>query len=254
MILLTYTATFDGRGHTISNLYINRPSTTNVGLFGVLGTGSNLRNLGIEGGSLTGNGNVGGLVGFSFGTIRACYATGNATGTGNNVGGLVGRNNGGTISACYATGNASGSRSVGGLVGQNNSAISACYATGDASGSSLAGGLVGGNAAGGTISACYATGNASGGIGTGGLVGDNAGTISACYATGTATGTAFFGVGGLVGTNFSGGTETNSYFDSETSGIATGAGAQTTTQLQTPTAYGTGRSLSIYCELEYRCR
>ena len=33
---------------------------------------------------------VGGLVGFSQGTISACYATGDVTGTGNNVGGLVG--------------------------------------------------------------------------------------------------------------------------------------------------------------------
>ena len=32
-----YTATFDGRGHTISNLYTNRTSTTGVGLFGYLG-------------------------------------------------------------------------------------------------------------------------------------------------------------------------------------------------------------------------
>ena len=47
----SYTATFDGRGHTISNLYINRPSASDVGLFGVLGAGSNLRNLGIVGGS-----------------------------------------------------------------------------------------------------------------------------------------------------------------------------------------------------------
>ena len=57
-----YTATFDGRGHTISNLYINRPSTKSIGLFGFLRSGSNLRNLGIEGGSLTGDGQVGGLV------------------------------------------------------------------------------------------------------------------------------------------------------------------------------------------------
>ena len=61
--LAYYTATFDGRGHTISNLYINRLSTSNVGLFGVLGTGGNVRNLGIEGGSVTGHESVGGLVG-----------------------------------------------------------------------------------------------------------------------------------------------------------------------------------------------
>ena len=226
-----YTATFDGRGHTISNLYINR-RTNRVGLFGVLGSGGNVRNLGIEGGSVTGDGlNIGGLVGYndfggtisacsatgnasgggivgglvgrSYGTISACYATGDATGT-NNVGGLVGYNDfGGTISACYATGDASGVGNVGGLMGENfGGTISACYATGTPSGSSWVGGLVGFNP-GGTISACYATGNATGtGDYVGGLVGGNNGTISACYATGDASGDDY--VGGLVGYNDSG--------------------------------------------------
>ena len=74
-----YTATFDGRGHTISNLYINRPSTSDVGPFGFLETVGNLRNLGIEGGSLTGDEYVGGLVGSNGGTISACYATGDVS-------------------------------------------------------------------------------------------------------------------------------------------------------------------------------
>ena len=193
----SYTATFDGRGHTISNLYIDRSSTDNVGLFGLLGRGGNVRNLGIEGGSVTGNRLVGGLVGFSSGTIRACYATGDASGR-NRVGGLVG-NNPGTISACYATGNATGTAgNVGGLVGYSEGTISACYATGNVSGSNV-GGLVGYSE--GTISACYATGDASGTNWVGGLVGYNNGsTISACYATGTATGTGD-NVGGLVGWN-----------------------------------------------------
>ena len=199
----TYTATFDGRGHTISNLYIDRPSTSNVGLFGVLGTGGNVRNLGIEGGSVTGGGlNIGGLVGISQGTISACYATGGASGTGEYVGGLVGRNEGGTISACYATGDASGGGTVGGLVGNSNGTISACYATGTVTGSANnVGGLVGYNS--GPISACYATGDASGRAAVGGLAGDNRSTIRACYATGDATGTTS-SVGGLVGFNFGG--------------------------------------------------
>ena len=203
-----YTATFDGRGHTISNLYINRPSTNYVSLFGALGAGSNLRNLGIEGSSVTGSGFVGGLVGSNLGTISACYATGNASGSGNAIGGLVGSSTG-TISACYTTGNASGSSSVGGLVGSN----------------------------GGTISACYATGNATGtGDGVGGLVGQNgAGAVSACYATGDAIGSS--DVGGLVGRNFSG-TITNCYFDSDVSNrSASDPYDKTTAQLQTPTAY-----------------
>ena len=241
----SFTATFHGNNYAISNLYINRPSTSNVGLFGALGPGGNVRNLGIVGGSLTGDGQVGGLVGLnsSFGTISACYATGNASGS-TNVGGLVGRNFGGTISACYATGNATvTSGRVGGLVGQNNYTISACYSTGDASGSSLVGGLVGENR--GTISACYATGTASGGffgINIGGLVGQNNHTIIACYSTGDASGS-HLSTGGLVGDNS--GTVTNSYFDSDESNRpAADSYDKTTTQLQTPTVYGT--STDIY--------
>ena len=210
-----YTATFDGRGLTISNLYINRPSTSRVGLFGALGTGSNVRNLGIEGGSLSGGDYVGGLTGNNEGTIRACYATGNASGS-SGVGGLVGQSFG-TISACYAIGNASGTNWVGGLVGFNN---------------------------GGTISACYATGDATGTANSvGGLVGRNDGTIRACYATGNASGS--YSVGGLVGRNFGGGTVTNSYFDYEASNRPVAdPHSKTTAQLQTPTAYGT--AMEIY--------
>ena len=41
--------------------------------------------------------------------ISACYATGDVSGSGSGVGGLVGLNGlSGTISACYATGDASG--------------------------------------------------------------------------------------------------------------------------------------------------
>ena len=70
-----YTATFNGGGHTISNLYINRPSTTGVGLFGYLGAGGNVRNLGIEGGILTGDDFVGGLVGYNrrYDYCLLCY-------------------------------------------------------------------------------------------------------------------------------------------------------------------------------------
>ena len=211
-----FTATFEGNRHMISNLYINRPSTSFVGLFGRLGLGSNVRNLGIEGGSLSGADNVGGLVGYNEGTISACYATGTVTGSGSDVGGLVGEN-ASTISACYATGDASGRQSVGGLVGLNEGTISACYATGDATGTgNNVGGLVGKSSDGSTISACYATGDASGTNRVGGLVGQNSSaTIRACYATGNATGTGDY-VGGLVG--FNNGTISACYATGDASG------------------------------------
>ena len=67
--------------------------------------------------------NVGGLVGYRNGKITNSYATGVVTGTGSNVGGLVGQNaDGSQITNSYATGVVTGTGSnVGGLVGLNNS-------------------------------------------------------------------------------------------------------------------------------------
>ena len=193
-----YTATFEGNNYTISNLYIDRSSTDKVGLFRTLGTGGNVRNLGIEGGSLSGNNRVGGLAGENNGgTISDCYATVHVTASQNDVGGLVGVNTGGTITNSHATGNVTGSGlTVGGLVGWNEGGtITNGYATGNVMGSgNNVGGLVGANE-GGAIRASYATGDVTGGENhVGGLAGVNKkqdatnATISACYATGDVTG------------------------------------------------------------------
>jgi hypothetical protein len=210
-----FTGIFDGLGYTISNLTINRPGSSNVGLFGYV-TGATISNIGLLNESIAGGVYVGGLVGYNNGgTISNAYATGHVLGT-NNVGGLVGYKNGGTISAAYATGHVLGTNDVGGLVGYNsNGTISAAYATGSVSGNSDVGGLVGFNS-GGTISAAYATGSVSGSNYVGGLVGFNSnGTISAAYATGSVSGNS--DVGGLVGSNFRG-TISNAYATGSVSG------------------------------------
>jgi len=43
-----FTGTFDGKGYKITNLYITRPSTDFVGLFGCTGSGSEIKNVGLE--------------------------------------------------------------------------------------------------------------------------------------------------------------------------------------------------------------
>jgi hypothetical protein len=101
---------FNGGQHTISGLIINRPGAAYVGLFGCVGVGGQVRNLGLVGGAVTGGTYyVGGLVGVnSYGTVSNCYATGAVTGE-EDVGGLVGDNDPhGTVSNCYATGAVSG--------------------------------------------------------------------------------------------------------------------------------------------------
>ncbi|MGV0908443.1 two-partner secretion domain-containing protein, partial [Martelella sp. FOR1707] len=127
-----FTGTFDGEGHVITGLTINRSDTDYVGLFGSAGSGSILRNVGLVGGSVSGSGYVGGLAGYNYGKISNAYATGSVSGGSYYVGGLIGYNYSGTISNAYATGSVSGgSYYVGGLVGFNDDGkISNAYASG----------------------------------------------------------------------------------------------------------------------------
>ena len=107
-----FNATFDGGGHTVSNLFINR-ATDNIGLFGVTGSGSVVRNVGLPFAKVTGKQGVGALVGrVASGKITGSFSTGSVTGTSNDVGGLVGRNNSGSIAVSYSTAAVSGDTST----------------------------------------------------------------------------------------------------------------------------------------------
>ncbi len=159
-----FTGLFEGRGHTISNLYINRSDTDEVGLFGrVRFSGLNrwavrgdIRDVGLIDVQVTGRSEVGGLVGSNGVTVAACYATGSVTGE-RVVGGLVGSNFSGTVVASYAAASVTGDSEVGGLVGNNFAGdIEASYAAGSVTGNSAVGGLVGGNTFGsGTVTDSY---------------------------------------------------------------------------------------------------
>jgi hypothetical protein len=147
-----FSGTFDGLGNTISNLVINQPATNSVGLFGYAATGSLVQNVGLLGGSVTGNNYVGGLVGTNTGTLSNVYTTGSVSGSGALVGSLIGTNYGAIING-YATGSVSGCNYGGGLVNTG-------------AGCNYVGGLVG--AAAGIVSNSYLTGSL---VGSGSLVG-----------------------------------------------------------------------------------
>jgi len=183
-----FTGVFDGLGHTISGLTINRPATDYVGLFGST-SGANLRNVGLVGGSVSGHSYVGGLVGQNSGTIQNAYTATAIFGASQYSGGLVG-NNMGPLSEVYSSGAVRGGSSYnsGGLAGANSSSISNAYSSGNVTVS-------------GTNTANFA----------GGLVGQNTGPVSNCYSTGSVSG--YFNVGGLVGLNESGGSVSNSFWD-----------------------------------------
>lgn len=212
-----FTGTFDGDGHTITGLYIERPNTDDVGLFGCVN--GSIVDVGLDNINITGHNYVGGITGYNKGTgatIDSSYASGTVSSSGIYVGGLVGRNEG-DINQSYAEGSVAGnitsSQYVGGLVGVNAySAITDSYAENDVEGYSNVGGLAGLNQSGGMIDNSYATGNVSGrDLYVGGLVAQNAaGTITNSYAEGNVNNTGnSSGTGGLVGANW--GAISNSY-------------------------------------------
>jgi hypothetical protein len=191
---------------------------------GSLSDGS-ITNCYVEGGRVSADISVGGLVGSNSGTISNCYTTCDVTwakdrrlrfieepwgNTGYSFGGLVG-SNGGQIYNCYATGRIEADLQVGGLVGGNGhdeySDVVICdsYATGDVSGVESVGGLVGRNDD--TIRRCCAFGNVSGSDMVGGLVGINnrlgndqyIGTVTNSYAMSRTSGNN--NVGGMAGVN-----------------------------------------------------
>lgn len=203
---LGFEGNFDGLGHTVTNLVINRPATDNQGMFGFISFGA-IRNVGLVEVTVSGRDYVGGLAGFGGSAFFVNnYTTGSISGN-SYVGGLVGLydtdvwNGQGNISGSYSTSTvtgAGGGQYVGGLAGglQLSSVVINSYATGSVSGNDTVGGLVGFSHAG-TISGSYATGNVSGNTGVGGLIGSNNGIIGGSYATGNVVGNTF--VGGLMG-------------------------------------------------------
>ncbi|MCC7600256.1 filamentous hemagglutinin N-terminal domain-containing protein [Janthinobacterium sp. FW305-129] len=146
-----FTGSLDGTGHIISNLNIAKAGVSDVGLFGAIGSGGAVANVGLSGGSVAGGTNVGALAGSNAGTISGSFATSGVTST-STGGGLVGSNTG-TVVDSYASGTVSGTSTVGGLVGSNGGSIANSYANGGVSGTSNVGGLVGANA--GSVTGSY---------------------------------------------------------------------------------------------------
>ena len=298
-----FTGVFDGNSHIILNFSNISAETNDIGLFGyVCGENAKIQDLGlidphiagknsigslvadlengiitgcyIEGGSVSGHWDVGGLVGSNGGIITDCRSTASVTGAAS-VGGLVGWSyEGSTISNCCATGSVhassilgglvggigpiligfsgpviitnccatgdvSGTDHVGGLLGWDfwDGLITNCYATGNVEGETKVGGLVGEHGSLDTIVHCYATGSVSGSLDVGGLIGRNGGRVVECYSTGAVNGND--NVGGLMGYSYSSVSATGSFWDIETSGQATSAGGEgkTTAELQDPRTF-----------------
>ena len=139
-----FKGTFDGNGHTISNIEIILPNQDYVGFFGYIDSAT-IQNLGLENIRVEGSGYVGGLVGHHYkGSVAQSYATGSVKGNRDCIGGLAGYSSG-TITQSYATGEVSGHANVGGLLGyQSSGTVDESYSTGKVTGRGAhIGGLVG---------------------------------------------------------------------------------------------------------------
>ena len=96
---IPFTGTLDGKGHTISNLTITGPN--NLGLFGALGSGAKVINIGIINVNITASGDyAGALAGKNlYGKLIQCYSTG-IINCKKSAGGLIGYNSYGYITNC----------------------------------------------------------------------------------------------------------------------------------------------------------
>jgi hypothetical protein len=232
---------FDGSGHTISNFSHASADTSYVGFFRYV-AGGQIRDLGLIGPNVrVDKGDYHGcMVGYlDSGSITNCYVeAGSVTGQ-DELGGLVGENaSGGSIVNCSYSGGVAGRDDIGGLVGRNSGTIAASHSHADVKGRNAIGGLVG-RCSPGEIANCYAQGEAMGQWYIGGLVGSNGeahghdiGAIRKCYST-----TAILGgsqSGGFIGADW-GGEIRDCFWDIQASGRTTSYGGtgKTTAEMQT---------------------
>lgn len=192
-----FAGVFDGMDYTITGLTINRGSENNIGLVGCnYGTVQNVR---LDGGSVTGNTQVGSVVGYNDigGKVSNVYNSGDVTGNGDSTGGIVGLSKG-IMSKLYNSGNVKGNKAVGGVVGHNErQSLVDAYNTGTVRGDRNVGGVVG-SAWASLVEYVYNDGDVTGNESVGGVMGVyDSNTLHNAYNTGDVTGNYY--VGGVVG-------------------------------------------------------
>lgn len=277
----SFTGHFQGNNHTISNFSYEDSGTNYIGLFGRTGNFPDdvgqIRNLtldsidvnggsgrfvgalvghargsvinsSVNGGTVRGQQDVGGLIGsFGYCVVANCRATCDVEGS-SNVGGLTG-NSGhqSEMIQCHATGQVTGDEYVGGLVGRNSGEIWRCYATGEVigrTGNNSVGGLAGMTGPESIIQDSYARGDVEGELFVGGFLGWNwEATVTNCYSVGFVSGVTL--VGGFIGNNNLPGANINCFWDTQSSdqdfgvgaGISDGIYGKITTEMKTESTF-----------------
>ena len=164
---LIFDGTFDGKRYEVDNIYINN-QLESIGLFGITGENSNIKNLSISGeiiqNSTSVHCNVGGIVGKGNGKIEFCNNSCSIQKKSNNTygcGGIAGYYDG-TIYSCSNNGKLESAGLVGGILGTGSSKTINCYNKGIVNGqNSVASGINGGDywASEVNIYNCYNVGN-----------------------------------------------------------------------------------------------
>jgi len=144
-----FTGSYDGQGHIIDSLFINRPDTIYIGLFGyVSDSKTNIQQIGVNNANITGKNYTGALVGNLWeGSVINCYSTGSINAEGYRSGGLIGQTINGNVENSYSKSDINGQNMTGGLVGLiwTDGVVANSYSTGSVSGNDNCGGLIGKN-------------------------------------------------------------------------------------------------------------
>ncbi len=197
---IPFTGSFDGGGFTIRNLFINRTGDNNIGLFGVVGSSANIRDVDLESCNIKGRDYVGGLSGqLLAGTnINNVLAVDSSVKGQDYVGGIAGYTTQ-SITSLKFNGTVNGVDCVGGLLGAiQDCVVSSCSSSAEVSGQDSVGGLIGLNSYESLVYNSFTAGSVRGEYEIGGLVGLNwESEIKSSYANCSVVGE--YDVGGLVG-------------------------------------------------------
>jgi hypothetical protein len=139
-----FTGSYDGQGHVIDSLWVNRPLSDLLGLFGYCNANAAIHNLGVVNARIIGKNGVGVLAGMAeYATIGNCHAHGSVTGQ-QFIGGLIGGAGGAAVRNSYAAVSVQADTFCGGLLGfAAECTVSACYSSGHVNSNAADDGLVG---------------------------------------------------------------------------------------------------------------
>ena len=268
-----FTGTLDGKNHTITGLFINRPATDDVGLFGYI-KGGIIKNLYLEDSDITADDYVGGLTGDTLdgAEITNVHVQGTVVGDAF-VGGFAGwvgeTATPDIFTRCSADVDVTGTRVGGFAYGVGSATFSQCYSIGDVESTvGFAGGFIGiayGNNRVVTFDDCYSRGDVHAADSAGGFIaveqvwGTGSVTLTHCYSTGAVT-SDIADLGGFACGDSGATTYSDCFWDTQTSGTAVSVGGtgKTTAQMKTKTTFSGWDfssiwSITTYCNDGYPC-